>query len=185
MRKTTQNELSVRYYIGDNDMKLLNRLADEIEGICGPEGFVIPGTSRFISRSAPYLDKNENGGITRVLVRYEVDIYVLQTGDEIMVRVDNVNRLGAMTSFRVDDTVIASILLPNDLQEEDVPRDMFHRDHMIQIRLLDLRFGIGWDKITAVGKVIDDRNVVTSILGDHPIEQPSSTSSEPASTTEW
>ena len=61
MRKTISGEISVRYFIGDNDSKILNRLADEIEGICGPEGFVLPGTTRFISRSAPYLDKNENG----------------------------------------------------------------------------------------------------------------------------
>ena len=152
MRKTISGEISVRYFIGDNDSKILNRLADEIEGICGPEGFVLPGTTRFISRSAPYLDKNENGGITRVLIRYETDIVVLQRGDTVTVRVSNVNRLGAMTTYSEEDTVIASILLPSDLQDEGVPETLFHRDHMIQIQILDLRFGVGWDKITAVGK---------------------------------
>jgi len=154
MRKTVRGEISVRYFIGDNNSKILNRLADEIEGICGPEGFVLPGTTRFVSRSAPYLDKNENGGITRVLVRYETDIIVIQRGDTVNVRVINVNRLGAMTTYSEDDTVIASVLLPNDLQDEGIAEELFHRDHMIQIQILDLRFGIGWDKITAVGKAI-------------------------------
>jgi sporulation protein YlmC with PRC-barrel domain len=132
----------------------LNRLADEIEGICGPNGFVLPGTTRFISRSAPYLDKNENGGITRVLVRYETDVVFLERGDTVVVRVDNVNRLGAMTTYTEDDIAIASILLPNDLQDEGTPEEMFHRDHVITVQILDLRYGIGWDKITAVGKVV-------------------------------
>ena len=159
MRKTISGETSVRYFIGDNNAKILNRLADDIEGICGMNGFIIPGTTRFISRSAPYLDRNENGGITRVLVRYEMDTVVLQRGDTVMVRVVNVNRLGAMTTYTEDDTVIASILVPNDLQDDGIAEEMFHRDHMIPIQVLDLRFGVGWDKITAVGKVVREEKV--------------------------
>jgi hypothetical protein len=154
MRKTISGEISVRYFIGDNNSKLLNRLADEIEGICSPEGFVLPGTTRFISRSAPYLDKNENGGITRVLIRYETDIISLQRGDTITVRVSNVNRLGAMTTYSEDDVVIASVLLPTDLQDEGIPEELFHRDHLVQIQVLDMRFGTGWDKISVVGKAV-------------------------------
>lgn len=154
MRQTISGEISVRYYIGDNNAKILNRLADEIEGICGPKGFVIPNTTRLLRRSAPYLDRNENGGITRVLVRYETDTILLQSGDVVDARVDNVNRLGAMTTYSNDDTVVATILLPNDLQEHGVPEELFHRDHVVRVQIMDLRYGIGWDKITAVGKAI-------------------------------
>lgn len=184
MRKTISGEISVRYFIGDNDSKILNRLADEIEGICGPEGFVLPGTTRFVSRSAPYLDKIVNGGITRVLVRYETDIVVLQRGDTVTVRIDNVNRLGAMTTYSEDDTVIASVLLPSDLQDEGVPEELFHRDHMIQIQILDLRFGVGWDKITAVGKavVVAEPDVIDEIADEI---GSSSTSKPSAVSTEW
>jgi len=168
MIKTINGEISVRYFIGDNDSKILNRLADEIEGICGPEGFVLPGTTRFVSRSAPYLDKNENGGITRVLVRYETDVVVLQRGDTVPVRVTNVNRLGAMTTYSEDDTVIASILLPTDLQDEGVPEELFHRDHMIPVQVMELRFGVGWDKISAVGKAvhISEPDEIDDIAGE-------------------
>lgn len=158
MKTATQGELTVRYYIGDNNAKILNRLADEIEGACGPQGYVLPGTTRFISRSAPYLDRNENGGVTRVIVRYESDIVQLQRGDDIEVRITNVNRLGAMTEYNVDGHTVANILLPADLQEEGVPEHLFHRDHVVCIKILDLRFGVGWDKITAVGRVVYDSN---------------------------
>jgi len=145
----------VRYYIGDTNPKILNRLADEIEGICGSDGYILPGTTRFISRSTPFLDRNENGGITRVLVRYEADAIRMNNGDIIEVSVDNVNRLGAMTTYSQDDNVVASVLLPNDLQDDGIPEKLFHGDHVIRIRVLDFRFGVGWDKITAVGKAVD------------------------------
>lgn len=154
MRETVTGELSVRYFIGDNNATILNRLADEIEGLCGTKGFVIPGTTKLTSRSAPFLDRNENGGITRVLVRYEADIVKLEKGDTIDARVVKVNRLGAMTEFVVDDCVVASVLLPCDLQEDSVVERMFHRDHVLKVQVLDLRFGVGWDKITAVGRAV-------------------------------
>lgn len=165
-------EMSVRYIIGDNDSKIINRLADEIEGTCGSEGFILPESCRMISRSAPFLNRNTNGGITNVIVKYECDMVILKTGDKISAKIIGKNRLGAMAEYYVNDTVVSKIILPSDIQERGAD-EYLKRDKLVDIEILDHRFGFGWDKITAVGRVIiakkttDEIDLITDEIDDH------------------
>jgi hypothetical protein len=155
MRYTISGEIPVRYHIGDNNAKILNRLGDEIEGVCGSSGFILPGTTRMISRSAPFLDRNENGGITRVLVRYEADTILIEREDILSVKIESVNRIGAKATYSIEDNVIAYVLLPTDLQDSNTMTQNFNVDHIVDVKVLDLQFGVGWDHIAVVGKLVE------------------------------
>lgn len=170
MISTIQGDLRSRYFIGDNDSKILNRIADNIEGKCGPDGYIIPGTTRLIGRSVPYLDKIENGGIIRVVVKYETDIVSFSRGDILEVRIVKVNRIGAMAEYTHDGYVVATILLPGDLQKDESVVDSFNRDTVVNVEILDMRYGVGWEKITAVGRVIDESLKTTHEI-DNSIEK--------------
>jgi len=153
MLKHIESTLRVKYELGDNDSKIINRVAETIEGVCGPDGMILPESTLLISRTPPFLNKMENGGLVEVIVRYEADTVSLPAGTVINVKVITENRLGAMATYSQNGHIIATILLPNDLQDPYL-KDSIIRDHYVDVRVIDSEFGTGWKMINAVGQIV-------------------------------
>jgi hypothetical protein len=156
MFKHIQSTLRIKYELGDNDSKIINRVAETIEGVCGPDGMIIPESTLLISRTPPFLNKMENGGLVEVIVRYEADSVSLPSGSVVNAKVVNENRLGAMATYSVNGYMIATILLPNDLQDPYL-RDSIIKDHYVNVKILDSQYGTGWKMINAVGQIIETK----------------------------
>lgn len=152
MIRRVTSEIPFRYHLGDVNERIETRLADELECYCSEEGFVLPHSVSMIQRSAPYYDRLENGGILRVIVKYMSDVVTLSPGSVVRVKITNMNRIGGQGVYVVKDTEVASVKLPFDLQDDSV-KDLMIRDHYVDVQILMSEYGVGYQKINAVGRV--------------------------------
>lgn len=164
MIRTIENIQRIKYELGDNDSKILNRLADEIEGLCGTDGMILPGTTELVSRTPPFLNKIENGGLIETIVKYRAKTVTISQGTKLRVKITNENRIGPMSVYMVDDHIVATVLLPYDLQPSS-SKDVLLKDHYVDVTVLGIQYGTGWKTMNAVGRV-DDTMIKTTNIRD-------------------
>ena len=160
-----ESTMRVRYFMGDNDSKIINRLADSIEGLCGPDGMILPGSAEIVSRTPPFLTNIENGGVLYTIVKYRAQSLTLPEGTIIDAKIIEVeNHQGAIALYSIDGHSVASIMLPTVLQDPKF-KDLLRLNHLVRVKILMAEFGNGWKMINAVGQIIGEttKNVETTV----------------------
>jgi len=168
MFKHIQSTLRIKYELGDNDSKIINRVAEKIEGLCGADGMVIHNSTHLISRTPPFLNKMENGGLVEVIVRYEADAVTLPSGTVVNAKVIKTVRSDSVAVYSVGGHVVATILLPSILQDAGL-RDTIIPEHYVDIKILESEFGTGWNTINAVGVVVPSSSSSSSTTDAKPL----------------
>ena len=155
MKKEIQDIIKVEYHLGDTDISIEKRCMELLYGRCCSYGYIIPGSFEILKRSPPMLTNMESGGRMYSIVNYKAVAASLQRGEVIEGRIIKVSpKLGATANIIVDSTVIADMILPNDMQ---TPGIKFKEGDYVKIRIMISSYGVGWERIRGVG-------IVTNVL---------------------
>lgn len=151
MKKEIQDIVKVEYHLGDTESTIERRCMEILYGRCCSHGYIIPGSFEIIKRSPPMLTNMENGGRMYSVVHYKASVVTLQRGEVIEGRITKISpKLGASANVIVDDTVVADVILPNDMQ---TPGIKMKEGDYVTIRIMISSYGVGWEKIRGVGIV--------------------------------
>jgi DNA-directed RNA polymerase subunit E'/Rpb7 len=151
MKKEIQDTIKVEYQLGYTDEMIERKCMEYLYGQCCSYGFIIPGTFEIIKRTPPLLSNMENGGKMYSIVNYKAVVVSLQRGEVIEGRITKVSpKLGSSADIIVDDTVVADVILPNDMQK---PGIKVKEGDSVNIRIMISSYGVGWERIRGVGIV--------------------------------
>lgn len=153
MKKDIEDTIKVEYHLGDTEMMIENRCMEILYGRCCSYGFIIPGSFEIVKRSPPMLTNMENGGMMYTIVKFKAIAVTLHRGEVIKGRIMKVSpKLGSSANIIVDDTVVADVILPNDMQ---VPSMKLKEGDSVNIKIMISSYGVGWERIRGVGIVTE------------------------------
>ena len=153
MKKDIEDTIKVEYHLGDTEMMIENRCMEILYGRCCSYGFIIPGSFEIVKRSPPMLTNMENGGMMYTIVKFKAIAVTLHRGEVIKGRIMKVSpKLGSSANIIVDDTVVADVILPNDMQ---VPSMKLKEGDNVNIKIMISSYGVGWERIRGVGIVTE------------------------------
>ena len=148
MKKDIEDTIKVEYHLGDTEMMIENRCMEILYGRCCSYGFIIPGSFEIVKRSPPMLTNMENGGMMYTIVKFKAIAVTLHRGEVIKGRIMKVSpKLGSSANIIVDDTVVADVILPNDMQ---VPSMKLKEGDSVNIKIMISSYGVGWGRIRGV-----------------------------------
>lgn len=153
MKKDIEDTIKVEYHLGDTEMMIENRCMEILYGRCCSYGFIIPGSFEIVKRSPPMLTNMENGGMMYTIVKFKAIAVTLHRGEVIKGRIMKVSpKLGSSANIIVDDTVVADVILPNDMQ---LPSMKLKEGDNVNIKIMISSYGVGWERIRGVGIVTE------------------------------
>lgn len=124
----------------------LSQIKADVEGRCGTEGYVQPGSSVVLDYSLGNLDILRSG--VRYRVRFQADVCFPHKGQIIKVQVTFKSKIGVhaeMTPLRV--------LLPRDLHIANTEFESIEEKDEVEFEVLGVEFKQGDDNIFVLGKL--------------------------------
>lgn len=140
---------------GDIDKTILDVLKEKLEGKCGHDGFVRPGSVRIDQRSAGYIDHGNFTGAMLFTVKYECQICRPVDGQELTCEIHSMNNMGAWAYLHDGAFTPLQILLPRQLHMDSPKFDDLKEKTKVTVRVLGIKYQLNDKFITGVGVLSD------------------------------
>jgi len=151
LKTVLARELSLEpQYINKNFEKSLDELLRQKVGDrCVQEGYVKRDSIKIVRRSRGKLAGSHLNGHFTFDVEFEADVVNPMSGDKLMVKVTNINKLGILAVAPP-----MSILIPREIHQD---KDLFNGielDDEIEIEVVDKKFQINGTEIDVVARIV-------------------------------
>ena len=130
---------------------LAQKLAVKLEGKCSLHGYVVPGSTKLISRSVGYVEKGRYTGDIVYQVQAEAKVIYPPDGTRLDCVVERKNKMGMYVNYK--DAI--HVILPRDLHIGEDERSIEFNDvqprEIVQIEIKKSRFQVNDPFILSVG----------------------------------
>ena len=146
---STELSLHPKYINNNLDKSIDKLLHNKVGDKCMENGYIIGDSIKIIRRNVGNIIGSHLRGYLTFVVEFEAEIVNPMSGDEILVTVLNMNKLGIMA-----DSHPLSVLIPRDIHDD---KDIFNGiqiDDEILVSIVDKRFSINDKEIDVVARII-------------------------------
>jgi DNA-directed RNA polymerase subunit E'/Rpb7 len=149
----------------DIDNIILNKLKKTYEGYCKDNCFVLNNSVKIISRKIGNIETHENKNIVKYNIKYSCDIISPSKGEQINIKVNNINKMGIIGYIKIDEKYIISsksndfdnspliVIIPNDMIQNYNLNDI-NIGQELKVEILGYRIKFGNKKIQIVCKIV-------------------------------
>ena len=135
-----------------------HKLKEQLEGVCGKYGYVIKDSISIINRSiGKAITHNEQSKIGYNLT-YKMNVILPCTSEIFTCKIDSITKMGIIAYMKIDDDINNTIkgspilfIVPQEYIEGDI--DMYKKDQIINIEVLQKRIKYRTKQIQVVGKI--------------------------------
>ena len=135
-----------------------HKLKEQLEGVCGKYGYVIKDSISIINRSiGKAITHNEQSKIEYNLT-YKMNVILPCTSEIFTCKIDSITKMGIIAYMKIDDDINNTIkgspilfIVPQEYIEGDI--DMYKKDQIINIEVLQKRIKYRTKQIQVVGKI--------------------------------
>ena len=155
---TIQINASDIYRTKNIDGLIKYKLKEQLEGVCGKYGYVIKDSISIINRSiGKAITHNEQSKIEYNLT-YKMNVILPCTSEIFTCKIDSITKMGIIAYMKIDDDINNTIkgspilfIVPQEYIEGDI--DMYKKDQIINIEVLQKRIKYRTKQIQVVGKI--------------------------------
>ena len=155
---TIQINASDIYRTKNIDGLIKYKLKEQLEGVCGKYGYVIKDSISIINRSiGKAITHNEQSKIEYNLT-YKMKVILPCSSEIFTCKIDSITKMGIIAYMKIDDDINNTIkespilfIVPQEYIEDDI--DMYKKDQIINIEVLQKRIKYRTKQIQVVGKI--------------------------------
>tara|TARA_A100001037_G_scaffold14870_1_gene13358 strand:+ start:1771 stop:2283 length:513 start_codon:yes stop_codon:yes gene_type:complete len=142
----------------DNIIK--QKLNELIEGLCYNEGYILKDSINIIQRNIGKVETRNNKSSVSYLITYTADIISPSEGDVYDVYINNINKLGIISYFKVKDTDTHEtspliVMIPKDYMDSSILNiDDLHIGQLLKVIVIGSRIKFRSDKIQVIARPV-------------------------------
>ena len=147
----------------DIDNILLKKIKDIYEGYCKDNCLILNNSIKLINKSLGKIETHENKNVIKYNVKYSCDIVSPTKGEELMIKVENINKMGIIGYIEIDEKYNKSdkpfdnspllVMVPNDEINSYNINDI-NIGQKLKVEVLGSRIKFRNDKIQVVCKIL-------------------------------
>lgn len=142
---------------------ILNKLKSLYEGYCKDDCIILNNSINILNKSLGKIETHENKNVIKYNVKYSCDVISPTKGEQLNIKVHNINKMGIIGYINIDDKYNKSdnsfdnspllVMIPNDEINSYNLNDI-NVGQMLKVEILGFRIKFRNDKIQTVCKII-------------------------------
>jgi len=131
------------------------KLKDKVEGRCIKLGYVLPNSTKILSRSLGMMNNANFNGITTYKVNYSADVCNPAVGQLIDCKVGNIDKSEVICYIETQNTSPVEIYLYKHHHVGNVEFSLLKKDDIVKVKIAGTKFNYRDTQIIAIGQFLN------------------------------